>query len=334
MGSLRTLDDFETAAKAKIAPAAWEYIHSGAADEHTLRWNREAFARIRLSPRVLNDVSRLDTSVTVLGHRLAHPMLLAPVASNGVAHTEGEIAAARGAASAGAGMVLSSYTSKRVEDVAAAGVKPLWFQLYVQGRDATLGVVDRIRAHCSAICVTVDTPNPGARDRQTRAAFEHPADLPYRVVTPGDNPCTWDDVRWIRDAAKLPVILKGILHPDDAERAMDAGAAGIVVSNHGGRNLDTVPATIDALPRVTQRVARRVPVLLDGGIRRGTDVLKALALGADAVLVGRPYVYGLAVGGAEGVASVVNILRRELELAMALMGRASIAALDRTAIWD
>ena len=334
MSALVSLDDYEAAAKAKIAPAAWEYIHSGAADEHTLRWNREAFSRIRLSPRVLEDVSKLDTSVTLLGHTLPHPILLAPVASNGVVHADGEVAAARGAKAAGAGMILSSYTSKRVEDVAATGVGPLWFQLYVQGRDATLAVVEQVRAHVSAICVTVDTPNPGARDRQTRAGFDHPAGLPYRIVTPGDNPCTWDDVRWIRDASRLPVLLKGILHPDDAARAIDAGAAGIVVSNHGGRNLDTAPATIDVIQRVSERVAGRVPVLLDGGIRRGTDVIKAIALGADAVMIGRPYVYGLAVGGADGVTSVVAILRRELELAMALTGKTSVTALDSAVIWS
>jgi 4-hydroxymandelate oxidase len=331
---LITLDDYEAAAKAKLDAISWEYIDSGAADEHTLRWNRESFARIRLSPRVLEDVSRLDTSVTLLGTKLAHPILLAPVASNGIVHADGEVAAAQGARSAGAGMMLSSYTSKRIEDVAATGVAPLWFQLYVQGRDATLGVIERVKKHCTAICVTVDTPNPGSRDRQTRAGFDHPPDLPYRIVTPGDNACTWDDTRWIRDAAKLPVMLKGILHPDDAERAIDTGAAGIVVSNHGARNLDTAPATIDALPRVAERVAGRVPVLIDGGIRRGTDVVKALALGANAVMIGRPYVHGLAVGGADGVASIVAILRRELEVAMALMGRSTIAALDRAAIWS
>jgi 4-hydroxymandelate oxidase len=333
--TLVSLDDYEEAARAKIPAAAWEYIHSGAADEHTLRWNRAAFAGIRLSPRVLNDVSTLDTSVTLLGARLPHPILLAPVASNGIAHAEGEVAAARGAKSAGAGMILSSYTSRRVEDVAATGVSPLWFQLYMQGKDATLEVIEAaIPRGCKAVCVTVDTPNAGPRDRQTRAGFEHPADLPYRIVEPGDNPCTWDDIRWIREAAKVPVILKGIMHGDDALRAVDVGAAAIVVSNHGGRNLDTAPASIEALPRVVERVRGRLPVLFDGGIRRGTDVLKAIALGATAVLIGRPYVYGLAVGGAEGVASVIGILRRELELAMALTGRPSLSAVDRSLIWS
>jgi 4-hydroxymandelate oxidase len=338
---LVTLDDYERAAAGTLPAAAWEYIASGAADEYTLRANREAFARILLDPRVLNDVRSLDLSVRVLGHRLPHPILLAPVASNGIVHPEGEVAAASGARAAGAGMVLSSYTSRRVEEVAATGVTPLWFQLYMQEREATRDLIGRVvAAGCSAIVLTVDTPTPGARDRQTRSGFDHPAGLPYRTVKPGDNPCTWDDIAWVREHAKVPVLLKGIMHPEDAELAVQAGAAGIVVSNHGGRNLDTAPATIDVLPRIARRLGagrvpegRRIPVLLDGGVRRGTDALKALALGADAVLIGRPYVYGLAVAGADGVRAVVDILRHELELAMALVGRASLTSLDASIIF-
>lgn len=327
------LDDYRDAAKAKLPSAVWDYIDGGAADEITVRWNREAFHKIALMPRMLNDVSTLDTRVQLLGAELPHPILLAPVASNGVAHADGEVAAARGAAAQGAGMVLSSYTSRRVEDVVAAGVTPLWFQLYYQEKKATRALVERVvDAGVSAICVSVDTPTPGARDRQERAGFVHPADLPYMTVRPGDNPCTWDDIATLRAAVQVPIVLKGILHPDDAELAIQAGAAAIVVSNHGGRNLDTAVATIDALPDITARVGKRMPVLLDGGVRRGTDVLKAVALGADAVLIGRPYVHGLAVNGADGVAAVIAILRRELEMAMALMGRASLAALDRAAI--
>jgi 4-hydroxymandelate oxidase len=204
----------------------------------------------------------------------------------------------------------------------------------MQERSFTGELIARVcAAGFTALCVTVDTPTLGARDRVARARFEYPPDLPYRTVKPGDNPCTWDDISWIRAASSVPVILKGILHPDDAERAIDAGVAGIIVSNHGGRNLDTAPATIDALPRVAERVAGRVPVLLDGGIRRGTDVLKALALGAQAVLIGRPCMYGLAVGGAEGVTSVIQILVRELEMALALTGRTNIASVDHSVIW-
>lgn len=333
MNSLITLDDYERAAKACIPAPAWEYIHSGAGDEHTLRWNREAYTKIRLSPRVLNDVSRIDTRVKLLGHDLAHPILLAPVAAQSIAHPEAEVAAAKGASAAKAGMILSSYTSKRVEEVAAIGPVPFWFQLYMQERSLTRELISRVvGAGCTAICITVDTPTLGARDRMARSGFEYP-ELPYRSVQPGENACTWDDIAWMREAVNVPVLLKGILHPDDAELAIQAGAAGIVVSNHGGRNLDTIPPTIDVLSRVVDRVAGRVPVLVDGGIRRGTDVLKALALGASAVMIGRPYVYGLAVAGAQGVTAVVEILKREFEQAMALTGRTTIAAIDRSVIW-
>lgn len=334
MGGLVTLDDYESAARECIPAPAWEYIHSGAADEHTLKWNREAFSRILLSPRVLSEVRPIDTRVRLLGHELSHPILLAPVAAHSIAHAEGEIATARGARAARAGMVLSSYTSTRVEEVAAVGALPLWFQLYIQERGVTRELVDRVvAAGCTALCVTVDTPTLGARDRMARSGFEYP-ELPYRTVQPGENACTWDDITWIRGSSKVPVLLKGILHPDDAELGIQAGAAGIIVSNHGARNLDTTPPTIDVLPRVVERVAGRVPVLMDGGIRRGTDVLKALALGANAVLIGRPYIYGLAVGAAEGVAAVVNILKRELEQAMALTGRTTISAVDRSVLWS
>ena len=331
---LITLDDYEHAAKERIPAPAWEYIHGGAADEHTVRWNRDAYAAIKLSPRVLNDVSGIDTRVQLLGHDLPHPILLAPVAAQSIAHPEAELAVARGATAAGAGMVLSSYTSKRIEEVAAVAPRPFWFQLYMQERSLTRDLVAHVAAAgCSAICVTVDTPTGGARDRMARSGFDYP-ELPYRSRRPGDNPCTWDDIAWTRGAADLPILLKGILHPDDAELAIQAGVAGIIVSNHGGRNLDTVPATIDVLSRVVDRVAGRVPVLVDGGIRRGTDVLKALALGATAVMIGRPYVYGLAVGGADGVTAVVEILKRELEQAMALTGRPSIACIDRSVIYS
>jgi 4-hydroxymandelate oxidase len=329
-----TLDDYERAAQQAIPPQAWEYIHSGAADEHTVRWNREAYGAIRLSPRMLNDVSAIDTRVRLLGHELAHPIILAPVAAQSIVHADGEVAVAKGAKAAGAGMILSSYTSKRVEDVAVWSPDPFWFQLYMQERSVTLDVLSHVIASgCTGVCITVDTPTLGARDRMVRSGFKYP-ELPYRTVHPGDNACTWDDIAWTRSAVKVPVLLKGILHPDDAELAIEAGAAGIIVSNHGGRNLDTTPATIDALPRIADRVGGRVPVLIDGGIRRGTDVLKALALGATAVLIGRPYVYGLAVGGANGVTAVIEILKRELEQAMALTGRASLSAVDRSLIWS
>jgi 4-hydroxymandelate oxidase len=329
-----TLDDYEQVAKERIAAPAWEYIHSGAADEYTLRWNRDAFAALRLSPRMLCDVRHLNTRVHLLGRDLPHPIFLAPVAALSIAHPDAEVAVARGARASQAGMILSSYTSKRVEDMATAAPDPFWFQLYMQDRTLTADLLARVVAGgCTAVCLTVDTPTLGARDRMARSGFEYP-ELPYRSVQPGENACTWEDVEWLRRTMTVPVLLKGILHPDDAGRALDAGVAGIIVSNHGARNLDTVPPTIQVLPRIVERVAGRVPILVDGGIRRGTDVLKAIALGATAVLIGRPYVYGLAVAGAEGVQRVVEILRRELELAMALTGRANIAAIDRSVIWS
>jgi 4-hydroxymandelate oxidase len=333
---------------------AWEFFGSGAADEITLRWNTEAYGRIRLLPRVLVDVSRLDTRVTLFGRALAHPILLAPVAYQQLLHPRGEIATAEGADASEAAMVLSSFSTTTLEEVASAAGHPLWFQLYVNpNRDITVSLLRRVEAAgYEAVVLTVDTPILGARYREMRARFALPPGMEkanFRDLPSGsgshrptgqniysdvlDASLSWKDVEWLRSQTKLPVLLKGILNPEDAGRAVDAGASGLIVSNHGGRVLDTVPATIDALPAVASRVAGRVPVLVDGGIRRGTDVLKALACGASAVLIGRPYAFGLAVGGAGGVTHVVNILRREFEMAMALTGRASIGAIDETVIF-
>lgn len=330
---LVNVDDYEQAAHARIPAVAWEYIEGGAADGITVGWNREAYTKIRLLPRQLNDVSPVDTRVTLLGRELAHPILLAPIAAHTLAHRDGEVATARGARLSGAGMVLSTYTSVAIETVAAEAPPLLWFQLYVQERTFSEVLIRRAAAAgCTAICVTIDTPVGGVRYRQERAGFTFPPDLPYITTTVIEHPLTWKDLAWIKAASSLPVLLKGVLHPDDAERAIESGAAGIMVSNHGGRNLDTAPATIDALPAVVDRVRGRIPVLVDGGIRRGTDVLKALAYGANAVMIGRPYVHGLAVAGPEGVAAVVGILRRELELAMALTGKRTIKDIDRSVL--
>jgi 4-hydroxymandelate oxidase len=226
----------------------------------------------------------------------------------------------------------------RVEDIAKAAVGPVWFQLYVQrDRGFTRDVVQRAEgAGCSTLCVSIDSPTHGVRNREQRSRGE----LPERPL-PNlqgkdylDPTVTWKDIEWLQSFAKTPVLLKGILNPDDAAIAVKAGVSGIMVSNHGGRNLDTVPATITALPLVADKVAGRIPVIVDGGIRRGTDVLKALALGATAVGIGRPYLYGLGIAGAEGVTRVVEILRKEFELAMMLTGRPTLASIDRSVIWD
>jgi 4-hydroxymandelate oxidase len=338
MEKLLSLGDFEPAAQAKIVHGAWERIAGGAADEITLRWNREAYDHIRLKPRVLVDVSKIDTRVKLLGQEMPFPILLSPTGGQGLIVPQGDLAAARGAAAANATYVISSSASMKVEDVARGANGPVWFQLYVQrDRGFTRDLVQRAEeAGCRALCVTVDSPTFGLRNREERSKGELPErELPnLRGKDYLDPTLTWKDIDWLLGFARRPVLLKGILNPDDAATAVKAGVAGIIVSNHGARNLDTVPATIDALPLVAERAGGRVPIIVDGGVRRGTDVIKALARGATAVGIGRPYLWGLGVAGSAGVTRVVEILRRELELAMALMGRPTLASIDRSALWD
>ena len=335
--ALLSLFDFEAEAHARISHGAWERISGGAADEITLRWNREAYDHIRLKPRILVDVAKLDTRVTLFGQQLPFPILLAPTGAQRFVHPEGEVGAARGAAAANAIYVISSSASLKVEDIARSTKGPVWFQLYVQkDRAFTRDLVQRAEdSGCRALCVTVDSPTFGARNREDRAKKELPErELPnLKGKDYLDPSLTWKDIDWLRSFARTPVLLKGVLNPDDAATAVQAGVSGIIVSNHGARNLDTVPATIDALPLVVEKVAARVPVLVDGGIRRGTDVIKALALGASAVQIGRPYLWGLGISGAEGVTRVVDILRKEFEMAMALTGRATIASIDHSVLW-
>jgi len=345
MNEALTLDDFEDLARERLPHPAYEYLASGAADEVTLRRNCEAFQRIALRPRVLRDVSHVDTTTSLLGESLAFPILLALVAYQKLIHAEGEVAAARGAAQSGATYVMSTAATCCVEDVAATGAR-VWMQIYLQGdREVTRDLVLRAEnAGARALCLTVDTPVLGTRNRQQRANYVLPPELstPHldadgrsrlSVGSATRVPITWRDVDWLRSRTKLPLLLKGILDPDDAKLALEHGAAGVVVSNHGGRNLDTVPASIDALPAIADAVAGRCALLVDGGIRRGTDVVKSLALGASAVMIGRPYAYALAIAGSEGVARAIAILREELETSMALLGRASIAEIDRSVIW-
>ncbi len=341
-----TLDDHARHAQTVLDANAWAYFSGGAGDEITLRANRSAWDAQQLYPRVLQPLAGGHTRVHLLGRTLAHPILLAPVAFQRMAHPDGELASAYAAAALGAGMVLSTQSSIALETIAAAAIPesargPFWFQLYLQhDRGFTVELVQRAeQAGFEALVLTVDAPTHGARDRERRAGFKLPpgvsavnlaglAPAPNVALQPGQSALwdgllahapTWDDVAWLQAHTRLPVLLKGILHPADARQAAALGLAGIVVSNHGGRTLDTTPATAAVLPRIKDTVGD-LPVLVDGGIRRGTDVLKAMALGASAVLVGRPYVYGLANAGAVGVAHVLRLLRDELEIAMTLSG--------------
>lgn len=342
-----SLPEFEALARQSMTPMAYEFVASGAAEEHTIGWNREAFDRIRLRPRVLRDVTTVDTRVTLLGRELAFPILLAPVAYHRALHPDGELETARGAAAAGITWMVSMGTTTSIGDIARVATSPLWFQVYFQAdQEFTRDVVRQAEeAGCEVLCVTVDTPIIGPRNRQAKARFRlapevttpHLYDIGRRrqeIMDPRRVVATWKDVEWLRAFTKLPLVIKGILDADDAELALQSGAEGIVVSNHGGRNLDTAPAAIDALIEVADRVHGRVPLMLDGGIQRGTDVLKAIALGARAVLIGRPYCYALGVAGRAGVCRVVEILRGELEAAMMLTGAPDIGSIDRSLLWD
>jgi isopentenyl diphosphate isomerase/L-lactate dehydrogenase-like FMN-dependent dehydrogenase len=341
------VDDFEAAARERLHPGAHDYIAGGAGDEHTLRENRAAFARWELRPRVLVDISSVTTATTVLGAEVALPVLVAPTAFQRLADPEGELATARGAAAAGTIMSLSTLSSVTPAELAAAAPGAAqWFQLYwSRDRGFTQGLVEAAFASgFSALVLTVDLPVAGRRERDARAAFRLPDDLPlpnipqelrgddfhtalHAVV---DDTLTWGDLEWLHSISSLPLVVKGILTSEDALLAAEHGAAAVVVSNHGGRQLDGVPPTLDVLPEVVEAVGERVEVLLDGGIRRGIDVLKALALGARATLSGRSVLWGLAAGGEEGVTRVLELLRREIELGLKLLGCPSPADVTRS----
>jgi len=346
------LTEIELAARERLAPLAYEYYVGGANDEVTIRENRAAFERLSLRYRVLVDVSRRSTSTTVLGTRVDVPVLVAPTAFQRLACDDGELATARAAAASGTVMILSTASTCTIEDVGAIGGN-LWFQLYVYAdRGMTKALVERAEASgMRAIVLTVDAPMLGRRERDLRNRFHLPdgvrlANVPSSGSVPMptghgesglanhfasgiDAALTWKDVDWLRSITKLPVLIKGIVRGDDAVRAVDHGAAGVIVSNHGGRQLDTAIASVRALPEVAEAVAGRAEVLLDGGVRRGTDVIKALALGARAVLLGRPVVWGLAAAGESGARRVLELLRAEVDLAMALCGCPSVGDISR-----
>jgi len=347
-----SLSDHENQAQRTLSDATWAYFNGGAADEITLRANCQAWQNLALLPRVLRPLAGGHTRINLLGRTLAHPILVAPMAYQRLAHPDGELATALAASALGAGLVVSTQASTPLEDVARWVLAerergPLWFQLYLQpDRGFTQALVQRAEAAgYDALVLTVDAPVQGARDRERRASFTLPPGMsPVNLqgmhhpgaptLLPGQSELfdnllthapTWDDVAWLQAQTKLPILLKGVTHPADARQALSLGVAGLVVSNHGGRTLDTVPATAALLPAIAQVVGGELPLLVDGGIRRGTDVLKAIALGATAVLVGRPVLHGLATAGASGVAHVLRLLRDELEIAMALTGCRTLA---------
>jgi len=354
--SFTNLLELEAIAREKVPRATFDYIAGGAEDEISLRRNREAYDKWALRPRILTDVSKRDTRAVVLGERVRMPILAAPTSFHALVHPDGEVATARGVAAAGTIMVASTISTKPLEEVAAAADAPRWFQLYVyKDRTVTEDLVQRaVKAGYKALCLTVDTPILGRRERDERNAFTLPPGFGIanlkRAGLDGipqvergsafakyvedllDASLTWEDVDWLKTISPLPLVIKGIMTAEDAALAVDHGVAGILVSNHGGRQLDSTSGTLDALPDIVAAVHGRIEVYMDGGVRRGTDVVKAIALGARAVLVGRPILWGLALGGADGVQAVLDHLRVELDAAMALTGRTSLKDLDATLV--
>ncbi len=347
------LHEVEALARAALPPQTWDYYAGGANDEVSLGWNRRGFDDVALRPRVLVDVARRDLSTTLLGHSVPVPIVVAPMAFQRLAHRDGELGMARAAAALGVPMAVSTFATFSLEEIRAGSSGPLWFQLYVhQDRSITRELVVRAAAAgYQALVLTVDVPEIGRRERDERngfrlspelrvANFTAPASTPLQGGAEGsglaafihgmrDATLSWKDLEWLQGIAPLPLVIKGVLRGDDARRAVEHGAAGVVVSNHGGRQLDSAITGLRALPEVAEAVDGRATVMMDGGIRRGTDVLKAIALGAAAVMVGRPVLWGLAVDGEAGARRVLELLTAEVDLAMALAGAPSLAHITR-----
>lgn len=347
-----SISDFEKTAKEKLDKTAYDYYSSGANEEITLKENTEAFKRIFLKYRVLVDVSKRDLSAEVLGTKISMPVIIAPTAFHKLAYSEGETATARAAGKAGTIMILSTLSNCAVEEVVKASSGEIWFQLYVfKDREITRDLVRRAEsAGCKAIVLTVDAPFLGLRERDVRNKFNLPEGISVKNLEPVskeklpvkydsgiagyfssnlDPSLTWKDAEWLKSITSLPLLVKGISCKEDAQLSVKHGADGIVVSNHGGRQLDTCRASIDALPEISEAVSGQTEILMDSGVRRGTDIFKAIALGAKAVLTGRPVIWGLAADGENGVSSVLEIFRNEFDLAMALCGCDSVKKISR-----
>ena len=346
------LEDFEPAARAVLPQGIFDYIAGGSEDEAAVAGNRQAFARYRFRYRVLAGADQPDLGSELLGHRFSMPVHLAPAAIQRMCHPEGELAVYRASSQAGIAYSLSTLSSVSIEEVAAGGNGVRWFQLYMPSwREVSHAFVQRAEAAgYSAILLTVDLPRTGRRERDIRNVFSLPQGVRYanlgdwtapsdgaegqdpfaQNVNAATNPAlNWEDLAWLLSVTRLPVVLKGVVRADDAQRAIALGVKGLIVSNHGGRQLDYSIATLDALPEVVDAAGGRVPVMLDGGVRRGTDVIKAICLGASAVLVGRPYLFALAAGGHGGVRQMLSLLRDEISLSMMLLGARSLSELSR-----
>jgi 4-hydroxymandelate oxidase len=351
------LEEFEALAREKLSADVWDYFQGGSGSEFTLAANRAAFERVVLRPRVLVDVSELDLTTALFGRRIALPVVIAPMAFHRLAHPDGEVATAAAAREAGSVFIASTFASRTFEEIAAACGGAWWLQVYwLRQRQALAGLLRRAAdAGCEALMLTVDAPRLGRRLRDMRNGFSLPAGVSAANVEaavmaathehlPGtsslqrhaaselDSSITWADLEWLRAQTALPLAIKGIVTAEDAVLAVDHGADAIVVSNHGGRQLDGAIATLDALPEVVAAAAGRIPVLVDGGVRSGTDVFRALALGARAVLVGRPILWGLTHAGTAGVTAVLRLLHDELSEAMALAGLPRLADIRAGAV--
>ncbi|MEN9372328.1 MAG: hypothetical protein RLZZ64_1403 [Bacteroidota bacterium] len=346
--------DLERLAKERLPVLAYDYYRSGAWDETTLKANREAYEKLKIHYKILVDVEKRDLSTTIFGQHVDFPILVAPTAFHKLAHPDGELATGRAAVKAKTIMTLSSLSTTTIEEVAEATNKTFWFQLYInKQREYTRDLVARAEsAGAKALVVTVDTPLWGRRERDVRNGFHLPpglsainlvkyqqdgiakgqsgAGLGQSFAWMLDATLQWKDLDWLASITKLPIIIKGVCRVDDAIKATEHGIKGILVSNHGGRQMDSAPATIDVLPAIVDAVGNRTTVLMDGGIRRGTDAMKALAQGAKAVLVGRPVLWGLAAGGQQGVEKALSMLREELDLGMALSGCRNLKELNRS----
>lgn len=345
--------DFEALARDKLAPAAWDYYAGGAGDEDTVADNMAAFRRIKLRPRVVADVETRNLATEVLGVPLSLPVMLAPTSHQRMAHPDAELATARAAQAAGTLAVFGTGNHYAIEEVATVSDAPFWFQVYcLENRSVTERIIRRAEAAgAAAIVVTVDATVPPRRERHMRNGFALPPEIELRNMLgiglqdsllhePGRGMpaflesyklmlLTWPEIDWLRSIVHVPLLLKGIMTAEDALLAVEHGVDGIIVSNHGGRQVDGTLAAIEALPEIAAAVGSRIEVVMDGGVRRGTDVLKALALGARAVLIGRPYLWGLAVDGEAGVRAVLELLRDDIDCVMGQLGQADVKLIDR-----